>query len=172
MEEQTIIQTKNEEVVPNKILSGRQAYITALDIILNSAERELLIFDSDASSGDYSGLKRFETLRSFLGKSRQSRLTIILHDTQFFSTRCPRLMGLLKLYSHAIAIYQTDEQARGVKDTFVIADQRHHLHRFHIDDARFTFALNDEAGAKPLFEQFCEIKEVSNEAVFATTLGL
>ena len=161
-----------EEVPPDQILSGRQAYEAALDIVIKSARRELLIFDQDLGSGGYSGLKRFEALHGFLGQSRQNRLTFILHDIVFITSRCPRLMSLLKLYSHAIVIYQTDEQARGVKDTFVIADQAHYLRRFHIDHTRFRYVLNDEAGVQPLYEKFCELKEASHEAVFATALGL
>jgi hypothetical protein len=161
-----------DEVPPDRILSGRQAYETALDIVIKSAERELLIFDHDLATGGYSGLKRFEALYGFLGKLRQNRLTFILHDTAFITSRCPRLIGLLKLYSHAIVINQTNEQARPVKDTFVIADQAHYVRRFHIDNTRFRYALNDETGAQPLYEKFCELREASHEAVFATALGL
>ena len=165
-------QTAPEEAPQLQSLSGEQAYEAAIDTIIQHAELELRIFDSDLSRGGYTSLKRFDALKEFLSRSRNSRLTIVLHKVDFFSIHCPRLMGLLKTYGHAISVCQTAEHARHANDPFIIADHRHYVHRFHVDDARLLLALNDPLGVNGLRERFDQLLEASSPAVFATTLGL
>lgn len=163
---------KPEELLPGRILQGEHAYEAAIDLVIASAGQELLIFDTDLSQGGYSSVKRYEALRSFLAKGRANRLTIILHETDYLTSRCPRLMGLVKAYGHAISIRKTDEQVHGVNDALVIADQLHYLHRLHRDHARFRYELDAAANTKPLFDRFLELQEFSHPAVSVTTLGL
>jgi len=165
-------QTTAQEAPLLQSLSGEQAYEAAIDTIIQHAERELQIFDADLSRGGYTSLKRYEALRGFLASNRNNRLTIVLHEVDFLSTRCPRLMELLKTYSHAISICQTAEHARAAHDPFMIADLQHYLHRFHVDDARLLLALHDPVGVSSLHERFDQLLEASSPAVFATTLGL
>ena len=165
-------QTTTKEAPLLESLSGEQAYEAAIDTIIQHAERELRIFDSELSRGGYTSLKRYDALREFLFRSRNSRLTIVLHQVDFFSTHCPRLMGLLKTHSHAISVCQTAEHARAAHDPFMIADQQHYMHRFHVDDVRLLLALNDPLGVNGLRERFDQLLQASSPAVFATTLGL
>lgn len=160
------------ELTPNVTLDGEQAYQAAIDLVIENAQRELLIFDQDLAKGGYSSLKRFEAIRVFLAKSRLNRLVIVLHDPQYLITQCPRMLGLLKIYSHAIAVHVTDEQLKSVREIFVLADQAHYLHRFHVDEARFIYALDDSESVKPLNMKFEQLLESCSESISATTSGL
>ena len=169
------IKTKNsaaEELKPDTIILGERLYEAATELLITKAEQELLIFDPDLSRGGYQSLNCFEALRSFLAQDKQNRLIIVLHEADFFTERCPRLQNLLKTYSHATDIYVTDDSARVAQDAFVLADKAHYLHRFHIDQARFKYVLNDEVAAKPLLERFGQLLEATSSAVFTTTTGL
>lgn len=152
--------------------SGEAAFEEAIDAVIARARHTLHVFDVDLTRGGYSSLRRYEALQEFLLRSRSNRLTLVLHDIDFLTTRCPRLMSLLKAYSHAIAIHQTHEHARAASDPLLIADATHFIHRFHSRGARFLLALNDPAGAYPLEERFGQLLQASHPAVFATTLGL
>jgi len=156
----------------HQLLIGEEEYEAAIDNVIAHAERALHIFDSDLSAGGYSNLKRFEALRDFLAQSRGNRLVLVLHETDYLTARCPRLMNLLKTYGHAISIQQTAEHARIASDPFIIADDAHYVHRFHSDGMRFLLALHDHAGARQLQERFDQLLEMSAPAVFATTTGL
>jgi len=162
----------NTELDEHAIILGENNYKAALDRVIATAEHELLIFDQDLSKGDYASLIRFEQIRAFLAKSRQNRLLMILHDTTHFSNNCPRLYELLGMYSHAITVHQTNDQAKVAKDMFVIADRAHYLCRFHVDHARFRFALNDQDTANTLYMRFEELLEASDHTISATRLGL
>lgn len=156
----------------NEILIGERNYEAALDIVIASAVRELLIFDEDFSRGAYNSLRRYELLRDFLAGNSNNRLTIILHESAYFTAHCPRLNDLLTVYSHAMTIYVTSEQAKVARDCIVIADQKHYLRRFHVEQARFRYALNDADTASMLNSRFSELLEASNQTVTATKLGL
>lgn len=160
------------ELKPNTIILGERNYEAALDIVIAHAESELLIFDQDFEHGDYASSKRFERLFEFLSKDSLSKLTIILQNTEHFIQHCPRLFGLLKNYGHKMVVYETNDTAKVAKDCFVIADKQHYVRRFHIDQARFKYALNDVEECANLSMRFDELLDETTEAVSATKLGL
>lgn len=160
------------ELKPNTIILGERNYVAALDIVIAQAENELLIFDQDFERGDYASLQRFEVLSAFLSKDNVSKLTIILQNTDYFIQHCPRLFGLLKNYGHKMVVYETNDTAKVAKDCFVIADKQHYVRRFHIDQARFKYALNDVEECANLGMRFDELLDETTEAVSTTKLGL
>jgi hypothetical protein len=160
------------ELVPNNIIMGERQYAAALDLLIARANNDLLIFDQDLSRGDYASLRRFGLIRDFLNKNADTKLTIILQSAEFFTTLCPRLFALLETYGHKITVYQTNDLAKIAKDCFMIADKRHYCRRFHIDQARFKFAFDDELETANLLMRFDELLEETSETVSATKLGL
>lgn len=160
------------ELIPDMIILGERNYEAALDLVIAEATNELLIFDQDFLKGDYTGQRRLALINDFLSNDPLSKLTIILHDTQHFTNHCPKLFELLRLFSHKMTVYETNDAAKVAKDCFVIADKRHYLRRFHIDQARFKFAFDDEEMAANLLMRFDELLEETANVVSVTQLGL
>ena len=152
-------------------LFGEAEIETALDRLLSRAQRRLCVFDRQLNRG-FVNPTRSDLLRSFLLSNRNNRIRIVLHDASMLARDCPRLLGLLRQFSHAIAIQETEAQAKGAYDPFIIGDDRDHLHRFHYDDARGLLALDDPQATLPFAQRFEELWAASTPAVFATTLGL
>lgn len=153
-------------------LNGIEEYCAALDTLIDSARRHLRIFDYNLEDGGYSSLQRHDRLRAFLLRNRANRLEIVLHDTDYLTRFCPRLLSLLKQFSHAVTIMETTPQAKSIYDPFAVADQAFFVHRFHYDGPRALLALNDVAGSHTLIKRFEEIKEASELTISPTTLGL
>ncbi len=160
------------ELQPNSVILGERNYEAALELVIAKAENELLIFDQDFVHGDYASIKRFYLIQHFLNTDPLSKLTIILQSAEHFVNNCPRLFELLKLYNHKITVYETNDAAKVAMDCFVIADKRHYLHRFHIDQARFKFAFDDKIEAANLNMRFNELLDETSEVVSATKLGI
>ena len=160
------------ELAPNTIILGERNYVAALDIVIAHAVNELLIFDQDFELGDYASLQRLTLIEAFLNKNSLSKLTIILQNTEYFIHHCPRLFGLLKIYGHKMVVYQTNDNAKVAKDCFVVADKQHYVRRFHIDQARFKYALNDVDECANLSMRFDELLDETTVAVSVTKLGL
>lgn len=160
------------ELKPNTVIIGERNYAAALDLVIAQAKHELLIFDQDLSKGDYASQARYALLRDFLNISPQNKLTIIVQNTEFFSLHCPRLFELLTIYGHRMMVYETNDVAKIAKDCFVIADKRHYLRRFHIDQARFKYKLDDEDALASLLLRYGELKAETADAISITQLGL
>lgn len=160
------------ELKPNIIILGERNYAAAIDLVIASAQHELLIFDQDFVRGDYASMQRFKLIEDFLSKNSLSKLTIILQKTDYFVQHCPRLFDLLKSYGHKMVVFETNHNAKIAKDCFVIADKKHYVRRFHIEQARFKFALSDVEECANLAMRFDELMDETTEAVSSTKLGL
>ena len=161
-----------DELIPNTIILGERNYEAALDLVIAEARNELLIFDQDFVRGEYDSAQRYNLLHHFLSENPLSKLTIILQSVEFFTTQCPRLYQLLETYGHKMVVYETNDHAKIAKDCFVLADKRHYCRRFHIDQARFKFALDDAETTASLTTRFEELLDETTEAVSTGKLGL
>ena len=144
----------------------------AVDRVIAAAQHELRIFECDLSDPGYRAAERAVLLEKFLAARRSNRLLISLHETAHLEREAPRLLALLRRYSHAIEIRATFGPARGARDCLVIADRHSYWHRMHIDQPRSVSALGDATAAAPLLDRFEEIWASSDPAVSATVLGL
>lgn len=159
-------------VLLHRQLNSTADYTEALDVLIELARHRLRIFDYNLEDGGYTTLRRYDLLRTFLLASRSNRLEIVLHDTDYLTRFCPRILGLLKQFSHAITIQETTPQAKAIYDPFTIADEACFLHRFHYDNPRALLALHDIEGSHVLIKRFEEIRAASAPAIPATILGL
>ena len=153
-------------------LDGISEYVNALDTLCTLSRRSLCLFDKNFEDAGFNSEARYETLRSFLLASSTNSLQILAHDTSYLAQRCPRMMMLLRQFSHNMHIYRTPQHLQNVSEPFAIADEAHYVRRFHFDDVRGILAQNDPQGARTLHAQFMEMWTASHPAVSATTLGL
>jgi hypothetical protein len=153
-------------------LSGINEIQIAIDQIVGTARRELYIFDDDLGEGGFGAPGRFEVMRRFLLANRANRVCIALHDTDYLTRYCARMMSLVRQFPHAIEIRRTLPAARHASDAFVLADALSYWRRYHTDDVRSELVFNDDGGGRQLRARFEEIWEVSEPAVAATVLGL
>ena len=166
------METHEEPTIQQHALNGKAEYEAAINTLLQHTQKKLCIFDFNLEDGGYNSLQRYELFKNFLLTSRTHRVQIVVHDTDYLTKSCPRLLMLLRQFSHAIEINETQLHAKSIYDPFMIADARHYLHRFHHEDGRAVLALHDPVGTGNFILRFEEIWEASSPAVSATTLGL
>ena len=160
-----------ERMPGERKLEGVLAYEEALDELIANTSRTLRIFDRRIGRA-YNAPQRYDLLRKMLLSSRTNRILIVLHETSNIVRDCPRLMLLLRQFSHNVFIHRTQSAARGVYDPFAIGDDTRFIHRFHYDDVRGAATIGDVANTSLLLRRFEEIWEASAPAVSATTIGL
>lgn len=154
------------------IIDTLVAQASAIDEILDLAEQRLCVFDIDLSQTGWNGAARAERLTAFLRRKRHARVEIILHDTRWVEASCPRLLAVQRLHATAVTIYRSGSEARHAMDPLVIADGRHALHRFHIDQPRAAVIIDKPAVVRPLQMRFDEIWATGEPGLGATRLGL
>jgi len=160
-----------ERMPGERKLEGLVAYEDALDELLANATRTVRIFDRVLGKG-FNSPRRYDLLRELLRASRTNRVYVALHETANIVRDCPRLIMLLKQFSHGLFIYQTLPAARRVYDPFAVADDTRFVHRFHHTDMRGVATVGDVAATQLLMKRFDEIWQASAPAVSATTIGL
>lgn len=153
-------------------LEGIAEYSSAIDTVVSKARRRIRVFDRNLEDLGFNSPARQELLRGFLLARRTNHLYIVVHDPAYLNRSCPRMLLLLRQFSHGVSIQQTHAHMQGVYDPFVIADGEHFVHRFHFDDSRSLLALDDPQETHNLNDRFDQLWEASYPAVFATTIGL
>ena len=145
---------------------------SAVDRLLDQPGRELRIFDPDGSSLRFNDPARIERIERFLLASRTRRLQLVVHNTDHLTRQCPRLLLLLRRFSHAMQIHRTHEEIREVQDAFLLLDSMHYVRRPVAQLFRGAMGLGDETEGQALRGRFGEIWAASEPAVSSTTTGL
>ncbi len=153
-------------------LDGIVDYIAALDTLCALAQHELYLFEKDYDGLGFNSEARYAALRSFLLASPAHRLFVLAHDTRYLSTRCPRMMMLLRQFGASMFIYQTPKNLQYISEPFSVADNAHYVRRFHFDDSRGVLGRDDPENARALKSRFLEMWAASRPAVSSTKLGL
>lgn len=160
-----------ERMPGERMLEGAIACEQALDELIANTAHTVRIFDKNIGRG-FNSPQRYELLRQLLLARRTNRVYIVLHETANIARDCPRLIMLLRQFSHAVSIHQTLPDARRVYDPFAVADDARFVHRFHYDDVRGVATVGDIAATGLLLKRYEEIWQASAPAVAATTIGL
>ncbi|TMH57501.1 MAG: hypothetical protein E6H53_12785, partial [Betaproteobacteria bacterium] len=154
------------------VLGSVAEQIAAIDELIALAQRRIRVFDQDLSQTGWNQPTRVERLSAFLRGTRGRRLDIIVHDTAYLETACPRMLNLLSNYSHAMTIYRTGPEARVATDPLLIVDDRHYLHRFHVDQPRATMGIEQPEQTRLFANRYEEIWATGEPGINATVLGL
>lgn len=151
---------------------SRSDYRRAVDAVLTAARKDICVFDTDLKGVDFDARNRAEALAAFLSGDRDRSLRIVLHDTEHVFRDCPRIMSLLKRFSHCFSIRQTPDSLRQLADCFIVADGASAVIRFHADHSRGKLLLSLPEDARGWQQRFEDLWLESVPAVSATRLGL
>ena len=149
-----------------------EGFQTAVERLFEQPGRELRVFDPDGAALRLNDPQRIERLERFLIASRTRRLYLVVHSTDHLTRQCPRLLSLLRRFSHAMQINQTHEEIREVQDAFLLLDALHYVRRPMARLFRGAMGLGDENEGQALRGRFAEIWAASYPAVSSTTIGL
>jgi hypothetical protein len=144
----------------------------AIDQLIALARHHIQVFDQDLSQTGWNDAARSERLAAFLREVRGRRLDVIVHDTRYLETACPRMLRLLGVYGYAMAILRTGAEGKVATDPLLIVDGQHYLHRFHFEQPRAALGILQPEQTQPLVARFAEIWATGESGVNATVLGL
>ena len=151
---------------------GEGEFQKALERFLEQPGRELRVFDTDLKAMRLNSPARIAQLDAFLRASRTRKIYFVVHDTEHLTRQCPRMLGLLKLFTHSIQINRTHEEIRNLQDSFMVLDAQHYLRRPISEVLRGAIGLHDETEALAMRSRFQEIWSASYPGVASTTVGL
>ena len=150
----------------------RAGFQAAVDRLLEQPGRELRAFDPDGSALLLNDPGRVDKIANFLLASRTRRVYLVVHDTDYLTRHCPRLISLLARFAHAIQVNRTHEEIRELQDAFLVLDSLDYVRRPVAARYRGAIGLGDETEALAMRARFGEIWSASFPAVSGTTVGL
>ena len=150
----------------------RTGFQAAIDRLLEQPGRELRAFDPDGAALLLNDPVRIERIAKFLLASRTRRLYLVLHDTEYLTRHCPRMMALIARFAHAIQVNKTHEEIRELQDAFLVLDSLHYVRRPVAQFFRGSIGLGDDTEGLAMRGRFMEIWAASFPAVSGTTVGL
>lgn len=162
----------SDTLIEDRVVMGERNFEAAIKIMLSRGQQTLKIFHPDLRVGNFQSRETAELIQTFLSGGRHRQLTIILHDAEFLASNCPHLINLLKTYGHTMKAYLTASHEHVAQDILVLADASDYLHRFHVQQARFRYVLDNPVAASPLHQRFQELLEATTSTFSTTPLGL
>jgi len=144
----------------------------AFDTLLAHMLRQLRVYDRDLNLFELDHLPRHQALRALCVAGGGRRIELLLDDTHRVALACPRLMQLVRDFSHVIEIRQADPDASHPDQAFVLADRHGVIVRADKAAVHGTLHLDDAHDAVPLHQSFEAMWQRSQTHVSATTLGL
>ena len=132
-------------------------YRDAIDLTLAGACQEIRIFDRNLEGMTLDEPARSALLATFLAGGNDRRIKIVVHDSERLQQRFPRLLALLRGYSHAVEIRRTPDHLRGLTDCQVLADQKHGTLRTHVAYPRGKRYWDSPNDIHPWWQRFDEL---------------
>lgn len=147
-------------------------YLIVLDALIADAQWRLRFYDATLEKGEFNSPARYQQLRAFCLGSPPRRIEILLDDPVHVQTQCPRLISLLRDFSHVLEIRQTESESARPAYAFALADRDRWLTRFDKNALPGEWTSDDTAGAVLLHQEFEQLWQRAIPNVSATTLGL
>ena len=144
----------------------------AFDALLAGTLRQLRLYDHDLSLLDIDHLPRHTALRALCVAGGGRRVEFLLDDISHVTRDQPRLMQLVRDFSHVLEIRQADPDAPRPDQAFVLADRHGVLLRADKSAVHGTLHMDDARDSVALQQSFESMWQRSQASVTATSLGL
>ncbi|MFN3715528.1 MAG: hypothetical protein ACK4R8_02265 [Thiobacillus sp.] len=144
----------------------------AFDAVLARAPRELRLYDRDIGLWQLDDPARHAALRALCVAGGGRRIECLLDDVTRVVHALPRLMQLLRDFSHVLAIRQADPHTPRPDQAWVLANRHDVVFRPDKNAPHGALYLDDPAHAVALHQTFESLWQRAQAPLSATTLGL
>jgi len=148
----------------------RAAFQAQFQACLAASTASLQLFDPDFTVFPLGTSETDLALRRFLGGGGVLRLA--MHSPVHLERDCPRLLRLLRDYSHLVECRITTKALRNLTDSFCIGDGIHMVRRFHSDHIRGVAVYGNDEATELQRARFAAIWAESNPGLFPSVTGL
>jgi hypothetical protein len=147
-------------------------YASALDVLLQTAQRNIRIYDWDLSDGSYTRPERIQLLSDFCKQGTGRQVRILLADSEWLTRHAGQLMQLLSVWGHVLEVRVRENDPPPAPDCFVLVDDYGVLKRFDKDHTKGVMRTDSRSDVVDLGLRFDSEWERAPGIVSAHTLGL
>lgn len=138
-------------------LQTREALRAALVGLVTSTRSEFALVAPMLDSSIWNSAAMGEALGHLVARSSRHRTRIVVEDTEFLLTACPRLVELTRRFSDLILIRRLGEPHRGLNEMFAIADRHSCLAQTDLGTLDAMLDLNAPRITAPYLQRFEDI---------------
>ncbi|MCP5269435.1 MAG: hypothetical protein H6943_10450 [Zoogloeaceae bacterium] len=140
--------------------------------LLAQAEHSISIFDADLSALRLEQPETSAALTRFFRSTPSTLVRISIRNPAPLRNSHPRLLELLRLFSHKLEIRETPAQLSNLSDSILLVDNTSALIRFHNDHPRSKEIIASSELCRPYQKRFEDIWSEGGNQIFATVTGL
>ncbi len=153
-------------------IATREAARDAIVTLIEQAQRNIMVFGPVLDGLLFNTARTAEALGKFIARHHENRARILIEDSQQVVRDNARIIALAKRFSDAVQIRTVGEDNAGLRELFVVADERGYLHQLDLEQLEFMVAMDAGTEATMLARRFREMWDMSQPATGINTLGL
>ncbi len=153
-------------------ISGRNDAVRFLEQMLAQAQHQIAVFAPILDPLFFNSAEAAERLASFAAAHHRNLARFLVEDVVQSLQHNQRLIELCRRFSDFIRFQQVDEDQAGLRESFVIVDQRAFLHQRDLEKMDYVGALNARRRARLLEIAFDRLWDRSHPIAEIHSLGL
>ncbi|WP_434513416.1 hypothetical protein AB6Q56_12060 [Dechloromonas sp. ARDL1] len=155
-----------------ELITSWADYQTAIDRLLGIATKQICIYDEDLTTLKLDSPPRLAHIKRLVSGTRSDALHIAVRNGSPLRNQHPLLQSLLTTYGHVAFAQETPAQLAHLRDSMIIADDKHGLIRFERDMPRSKLLIDESDELRPYLAKFREIWAEGGERITNSTVGL
>lgn len=153
-------------------ISGRSDAVRFLGQMLAQAQHQIAVFAPSLDPLFFNSTEAVDRLASFAAAHHRNLARFLVEDAVQLLQQNQRLIELCRRFSDFIKLQQVDEDQAGLREGFVIVDQRAFLHQRDLEKMDYVGALNARGRARLLDVAFDRMWDRSRPIAEIHSLGL
>lgn len=155
-----------------ELITSWADYQTAIDRLLGIATKQICIYDEDLTTLKLDSPPRLAHIKRLVSGTRSDALHIAVRNGSPLRNQHPLLQSLRTTYGHVAFAQETPAQLAHLRDSMIIADDKHGLIRFERNMPRSKLLIDESDELRPYLAKFREIWAEGGERITNSTVGL
>lgn len=153
-------------------IATREAARDAIIALFDQAQRNIIVFGPVLDGFYFNTSLAADALGRFVARHHENRARILVEDSLQVARDNARLVAMTRRFADAMHIRTVGEDHAGLRELFVVVDNRSYLHQEDLERLEGTAAFDAAADAMLLARRFHEMWDMSQSAVGINTVGL
>jgi sugar-specific transcriptional regulator TrmB len=156
----------------NIVLERREEIRDRIATMIESAQREIVIFAPEIETEYFSSQLVARLLASFAARHRRNRARILTEEEKHVVRNCVRLVNVARQFSEFVSIRAVGAQHIGIREMFVVVDSVYVLHQDDVTRIEAVLRTHNRSAAGLLIQRFNEMWEYGSPVGEVSTAGL
>ncbi len=153
-------------------IATREELCEAVITLLEQAQRNIVVFGPSLDRNCFNTARATDALGQFISRHVDNRIRILIENEQQVLRDNARLVAMARRFGDSIHIRHVGEDHVGLRELFVITDNRDYLYQENVDRLESIVDYQGPGDAIPLVRRFYGMWDMSGPATSINVIGL